>query len=78
MLPALQDHPIEHHWTGLRPGQSGSIPWIGEHPRIQGLWINSGHFRNGVVLSLGSARLLVDRILGLDPILPPEPYAWRS
>ena len=78
MLPALQDHPIEHHWAGLRPGQSGSIPWIGEHPRIQGLWINSGHFRNGVVLSLGSARLLADLILGLDPILPPKPYAWRS
>lgn len=78
MLPALADAPIEHHWAGLRPGQTGSVPWIGAHPRIRGLWVNTGHFRNGVVLSLASARLLADLMLERAPILAPEAYAWRD
>ena len=78
LLPALAEVPIEHHWAGLRPGQSGSVPWIGAHPRMHGLWVNTGHFRNGLVLSLASARLLADRMLGREPILAPAAYAWRD
>ena len=76
ILPDLERLPIEHQWAGLRPGQSGSIPWIGEHPRLRGLWVNTGHFRNGLVLSLASARLLADLLQKRTPILPAEPYAW--
>ena len=63
LIPALADCPVEHHWAGLRPGSPAGIPYIGAHPTIEGLYINSGHFRNGVVLGLASARLLADRVL---------------
>jgi len=46
-----------------------------QHPRIEGLFINTGHYRNGVVLGPASARLLADILLGRQPILEPAPYA---
>ncbi len=74
-VPALADCPIEHHWSGLRPGSPAGIPYVGEHPDIEGLYFNTGHFRCGVVLAPASARLAVDLMLGHMPKLPPEPYA---
>ncbi len=74
MIPALADVGVEYHWAGLRPGSPSGIPCIGEHPRIQGVFINTGHFRNGVVTALASVRLLTDLIVGRKPIVIPEPY----
>jgi len=76
MIPALANCSVERHWAGLRPGTPQGIPVIGEHPRRRGLYINAGHFRNGVVTGPASARLLVDLILGRAPCVDPAPY-WR-
>ncbi len=64
LIPAMADAPVEHHWAGLRPGSPDGVPFIGPHSRVAGLWVNAGHYRNGVVLGLASARLLADRLLG--------------
>lgn len=74
MVPALSGFEVEHQWAGLRPGSASSIPYVGGHPGLEGLFINAGHFRNGVVLGLGSVRLLVDLMLGRSPVVPPAPY----
>jgi glycine oxidase len=74
MLPKLADFPIEKQWSGLRPGTSDGIPFIGQCGDIAGLYVNAGHFRNGVVTGLASARLLVDQLLGRELILDIEPY----
>ena len=76
LIPGLADCPVELHWAGLRPGSPEGIPLIGEHPELRGLYINAGHFRNGVVTGPASARLLVDVILGHPPCVDPAPY-WR-
>ena len=73
-LPVLADYPIEHHWAGLRPGSPSGEPFIGELPRIAGLYVNAGHFRNGVVMGYASARLLADLMLQHPPIVDPAPY----
>jgi glycine oxidase len=73
-FPVLSEAIIEHHWAGLRPGSPHGIPYIGPVPGIQGLYLNAGHFRNGVVLGPASARLMSDIVLGREPILPPTPY----
>jgi len=78
LVPELKNHPIETHWAGLRPGTSQQIPFIGGHPALSGLYINTGHFRNGVVTSPASARLCADQILDTPPILAPEAYRIRS
>lgn len=77
-FPYLRDAEIEHHWAGLRPGSPQGIPYIGPVPQVEGLFVNAGHFRNGVVLGPASVRLLTDLILERDPILPPQPYAMDA
>ena len=74
-FPALADWPVVHQWAGLRPGSPQGIPYIYEHPEMSGLYVNCGHYRNGVVLGPASAHLLVDQMLDRTPILPIEPYA---
>ena len=74
LVPALADLPIEKHWAGLRPGSPQGIPYIGPHPEVEGLFVNAGHYRNGVVMSIGACRLLTDLIMGHAPICDPSPY----
>jgi glycine oxidase len=76
--PELAESEIEHHWAGLRPGSPSGIPYIGQIPNITGLYVNAGHFRNGVVLGPASCRLVADLILARPPILNPEPYTLTA
>ncbi|MDD5034101.1 MAG: glycine oxidase ThiO [Methylococcaceae bacterium] len=78
IMPRLRQCEIEKHWAGLRPGSPLGIPTIGVHPKIDNLFFNCGHFRNGFVMAPASAHLLVDGILQRPPIVPPEPYFWRG
>jgi glycine oxidase len=75
LIPRLAEYTISKQWAGLRPGSPNGIPYIGAHPDIKGLYFNAGHFRNGVVMGWGAARLLVDLMVGRIPILNPAPYA---
>jgi len=74
LVPALADCELEHHWAGLRPGTPAGVPCIARHPTITNLYINTGHYRNGVVLGPASARLLADILLGRPPELDPQLY----
>ncbi|MES9837955.1 MAG: glycine oxidase ThiO [Candidatus Thiodiazotropha sp.] len=74
-FPSLQTAEVEHHWAGLRPGSPSGIPYIGPVTEVDGLYINAGHFRNGVVLGPASARLMADLVLGRQAILDPGAYA---
>ncbi len=75
--PELADYPITHHWAGLRPSSPEGVPYIGEHPEIRGFFVNTGHFRNGIVLGPASARLAADLVLGRDPVHNPELYGFE-
>jgi glycine oxidase len=75
LLPALADAEVVGHWAGLRPGSPEGIPFIGPVPGHDGLWLNCGHYRNGLVLAPASCQLLVDLMMGGEPIVDPAPYA---
>jgi glycine oxidase len=75
IVPGLAELPLARHWAGLRPGSPDGVPWIGPVEEVPGLFVNVGHYRNGVVLGPASARLAADLILGRSPILDPAPYA---
>lgn len=78
ILPQLERLPIEHHWAGLRPGSEQGVPYICRHPQIDGLYINTGHFRNGVILGAASARLLTDLLTGVEPAIDPAFYDFEA
>lgn len=78
LFPALGKADIEHHWAGLRPGSPNGIPYIGPIPEVAGLFINAGHFRNGVVLGLASSHLIADIMLERPPIILPSPYTLTA
>ncbi len=74
MYPRIKDYPIVAQWSGLRPGSPEGIPWIGAHPGLTGLYVSTGHYRNGVSLAPASARLLADLIFRRPPIVEPLAY----
>ncbi|MFZ5466012.1 MAG: glycine oxidase ThiO [Pseudomonadota bacterium] len=75
LAPELRDAPLEHHWAGLRPGVPAGIPYIGPHPGVEGLFLHTGHFRNGLVMGPASTELLVQLVEGEAAVLDPAPYA---
>jgi glycine oxidase len=75
LLPALADTSPVRQWAGLRPGSPDGVPFIGALPQHPGLWLNCGHYRNGLVLAPASCRLLVDLMVGRDAVIDPAPYA---
>lgn len=75
LLPALANAEVVGHWAGLRPGSPEGIPFIGPVEGHDGLWLNCGHFRNGLVLAPASCQLFADLLLGREPIIDPAPYS---
>lgn len=75
LLPALADAKVVGHWAGLRPGSPDGVPFIGPVSAYPGLWLNCGHYRNGLVLAPASCQLLVDLMRGHTPIIEPSAYA---
>ena len=66
LLPSLSAFPVSQQWAGLRPGTDQGIPVIEESKEIEGLFINSGHFRNGVALAPASSEIIVNKILNQE------------
>ncbi|MHB9797798.1 glycine oxidase ThiO [Pseudomonas sp. MT3] len=75
LIPALAGMEPIKHWAGLRPGSPQGIPFIGEVPGHRGLWLNTGHYRNGLVLAPASCQLLADLMQRRQPIIEATPYA---
>lgn len=74
LIPRLRDYPIVKHWAGLRPGSPGGVPFIGAVPEHENVFVNAGHFRNGLVMAPASVKLITDLILGVEPDINPLPY----
>ncbi len=55
ILPSLKHATIRKHWSGLRPGTPDNLPTIAQHPSIQNLYLNTGHFRYGLTMAPVSA-----------------------
>ena len=60
ICPVLKEHKQIKQWAALRPGTTRKTPYICKHPEITGLYFNSGHYRYGILMSIASARLLVE------------------
>lgn len=62
MIPALQQHRVIKTWTGIRPITPSGIPIMGA---IQpNLYVSTGHYRNGILLSPIVGELMAQLIDG--------------
>lgn len=74
LFPGINRFPIVGHWSGLRPATPTELPCIGAWPETEGLYLNTGHYRNGVLLAPASARLLADIVLQREPPFPADAF----
>ena len=74
-LPALAALQAIRVWTGFRPATPDGRPYLGAVPGRDGVYVAGGHEGLGVTTALGSARLLVDLLVGRQPALDLSPYS---
>ncbi|MFT4249615.1 MAG: FAD-dependent oxidoreductase [Pseudomonas sp.] len=73
-LPVLRELQAIRIWTGLRPATPDGRPYLGPVPGRRDVWVAAGHEGLGVTTALGSARLIVDGLLGRVSAIDPAPY----
>jgi glycine oxidase len=78
IMPELKGLPIIKHWSGLRPGTPENLPTIAEHPQINSLFLNTGHFRYGLTMAPASAKIVSALVLGETPIIDAAPFACQN
>jgi glycine oxidase len=61
LLPETSSWPLIERWWGFRPCTADAAPVLGTSP-IEGLWLATGHHRNGVLLAAVTVELLVGAI----------------
>jgi glycine oxidase len=74
MAPSLEEAEVTDHVSGLRPASGDSLPLIGPIPGWQGLYMVSGHDREGIGLSLISTRIIADLIVKGHSSVPIEMF----
>jgi glycine/D-amino acid oxidase-like deaminating enzyme len=75
LFPFLADAAVMRSYGGFRPYMPDHLPVIDEDPRLPGLWHATGHEGAGIGLSLATAEMIRDRMLGTPPALDSAPFA---
>lgn len=61
-IPMLKNVEIEKHWSGFRPASASDKVIVEKDKKYQNLFINTGHFRNGINMAPASANRIRDLI----------------
>ena len=61
LLPKAKHWPIMERWWGFRPCTPDEAPILG-NSHLSGLWIATGHYRNGVLLAAITSEILIKSI----------------
>jgi len=62
MFRAVRGAERTESWAGLRPGSGDDLPLLGPDPEVDGLFWATGHYRNGILLTPFTAKVLVHAI----------------
>ena len=60
LVPGLASLPISRTWYGFRPWAPDSLPILGPWPGIDGLFVATAHYRNGILLAPITARIMTE------------------
>jgi glycine oxidase len=63
IAPELKKIDISEKWAGLRPCAADMLPVIGHYNNIGGLYVATGHYRNGILLAPITAQVLSGEII---------------
>jgi glycine oxidase len=74
LMPSIVEAEWERAWAGIRPQTVDGLPYLGEHPAYKGLYIATGHFRNGILLSPITGVVIADLIEGKPTSVNLEPF----
>lgn len=77
LCPALGALPITRTWSGFRPWAPDSLPVLGPWPDVEGLWVATGHYRNGILLAPITARVMTEWLTTGEPGLDLEDFLPR-
>jgi glycine oxidase len=61
LVPALADAPVMSSWSNFRPYTEDHLPVLGATP-VRGLFLATGHYRNGILLAPITARAIADLV----------------
>ncbi|GAA1027811.1 MULTISPECIES: NAD(P)/FAD-dependent oxidoreductase [Amycolatopsis] len=75
LYPSLSRAKVMRSYLGFRPYCPDHLPVIGPDPRAPGLWHAAGHEGAGIGLSAGTAKILVQALLGEATDLDISPFA---
>jgi len=65
VAPALAGAAVVETWAGLRPGSADARPYLGRTP-LDGYVVAAGHFRNGILLTPLTAKLIAELVVNGD------------
>ncbi|KAA9394903.1 FAD-binding oxidoreductase [Kocuria coralli] len=74
LFPVLRKKKIMRFYAGFRPYCPDHLPVLGHDSRAPGLWHAGGHEGAGIGLSAGSAKLLIQSMVGERPDLDITPF----
>jgi glycine oxidase len=72
LWPPLRDASVAETWIGFRPGSEDGLPIIDK--TADRCWIATGHFKNGIMLGPGTARVVSQWMLGRQPEIDLAPF----
>lgn len=74
MMPRLAGADLGRAWSSFRPYTENEMPFIGPS-RVEQLWLATGHFRNGILLSPITAEIVAALVSGEKPPIDPTQFA---
>jgi glycine oxidase len=63
LVPEIGRRPITRSWCGFRPAAPDGLPVLGPWPDVAGLFVATGHYRNGILLAPITATVMADCIV---------------
>ncbi|WP_163993013.1 glycine oxidase ThiO [Pyxidicoccus caerfyrddinensis] len=75
LCPELASAPVTDSWAGFRPWTEDRNPFLGEGP-VPGLFLATGHFRNGILLAPITAKLITQAVLGEKSTMDLTPFRY--
>ncbi len=75
ILPAFGDLAIRETWSGLRPRAADGLPVLGTDDSVAGLVYATGHYRNGILLTPITAKIISELVLKGESSVQLSPFS---